>query len=141
MSYPCEACLPDDSDVDEDELFIHSMPAGNEDDDDDGDYSDVEVVERADAAIAFPDESSDEVEVVDRPEVEEALPYQFSGEDSELAVVGVANVQILAHPHSACPIHPFGDTHPMVHCKKCYCIPCHNSIQICGPRVHCHVRA
>jgi hypothetical protein len=77
------------------------MVAKLKDDDDDGAYSDVEMVERPDAAIALLDESLDEVELVDRPEAEEALAYKLSDEDSEVALVDVANVHILAHLRSA----------------------------------------
>jgi hypothetical protein len=61
------------------------------------------MVERPDAAIALPDESSDEAELVGRPEAEEALPYKCSGENSEVEVEGVAKCRslLIAHLRSA----------------------------------------
>jgi hypothetical protein len=55
---------------------------------------------------ALSDESSCDVEVVEGPDVEEAVLSQAlaDNDDSEVVVLGVAHVQIFAHPRPDCPL-------------------------------------
>jgi hypothetical protein len=93
------------------------------------------------AMAASSDDSLGEVEVVERPDAEEDLPYPSSGDDSdsEVVVVRVVNVQILAHPRPSCPIHCFATTEHRLYCEQCYCVICHESIPVClFWNVHCN---